>query len=54
MTNALMFLAIVGAMAGAVASALIWTLLTDPSSIATAFVSGDFVSLMTAVLDAWL
>jgi len=53
MTNALMFLAIVGAAAGAAASVLIWTLLIDPTSIATAFVSGDVRSLLAAVLEAW-
>lgn len=53
MTNALVFLTIVGGIAGAAASALIWTVLTDPTSIATAFVSGDLRSLVTVVLEAW-
>lgn len=53
MTHALMFLGIVGAIAGAAASALIWTLLTDPTSIAAAFVSGDLRSLVAVVLEAW-
>jgi hypothetical protein len=53
MTNAILLLATVGALAGATASALIWTLLTDPTSIATAFASGDLRSLVMVVLEAW-
>jgi hypothetical protein len=53
MTNLLVLLALVGTAAGAAASALIWTLLNDPTTIATAIVAGDVRSLAAAVLEAW-
>ena len=53
MTKLLTILAFLGAATSTIASTLLWTLLTEPTTIATALGTGDLRLLVTTVLEAW-
>jgi hypothetical protein len=53
MSKVLAALAFMGAATGTVATSLIWTLLTDPTTIAVAFGQGNLRSIVSALVGAW-
>ena len=52
MSKMLLALTAIGAATGTVATRLIWTLLTDPTTMATALGSGSLRLFLTALLGA--
>jgi hypothetical protein len=53
MTKLMAALAVVGAATGTLATSLIWTLLTDPTTIAVALEQGNLRSIVAALVGAW-
>jgi hypothetical protein len=52
MSKVLVGLAVVAAATGTLATTLIWTVLTDPTTIAAAFAQGSLRLLLAALLGA--